>query len=77
MKARCFNPRLPVYRYYGARGITVCKRWVKFENFLKDMGEVPHGLTLDRKDNDGNYTPDNCRWATCTQQQNNRRRVAL
>lgn len=73
MKQRCDNPKLPSWDRYGGRGITYDPRWSVFENFLNDMGERPKGKTLDRKDNDGNYTKDNCRWATAKQQQNNTR----
>lgn len=73
MKQRCLNPNTKEYKWYGARGIRVCERWMKFENFLKDMGRRPKGLTLDRKNTDGNYEPTNCRWASMKVQENNRR----
>ena len=74
MKERCLSPKHRSFKNYGERGITICPQWIaSFETFLKDMGEAPPGLTLDRRDNDGNYTPDNCRWATPEQQMNNQR----
>lgn len=69
---RCNNPKSTSYPHYGARGITVCERWLKFENFLADMGERPEGTTIDREDGSGNYEPGNCRWATKEQQSANR-----
>lgn len=73
MLTRCTNPNVPIYKYYGGRGITVCERWEKFENFLVDMGEPPPGLTIDRLDNDKGYFKDNCAWRTPLEQGNNRR----
>jgi hypothetical protein len=73
MIQRCTNPNKSNYIDYGGRGIKVCNRWLMYENFKKDMGERPKGETLDRRDNDGNYEPGNCRWATPKQQNKNRR----
>jgi hypothetical protein len=84
MKERCINPNIRQYDNYGGRGITVTDRWrgaEGFINFLADMGERPEGrgrggyLSLDRIDNDGNYEPGNCRWATSHEQALNRQRV--
>ena len=73
MLQRCNNPNSQRYKDYGGRGITVCKRWLKFENFLADMGDRPRGLTLDRKNNDKGYYKRNCHWATYEQQAANKR----
>ena len=77
MKERCnpkckayYNPRS--YKYYGAKGIKVCERWMEFKNFLDDMGEKPEGKQLDRINGNGNYEPGNCRWVTPLENNHNR-----
>lgn len=76
MKQRCLNPNAPNYVNYGARGIKVCERWMKFANFLEDMGERPHGTTLDRIHNDKDYEPSNCKWSDKTEQNEKKRSTA-
>ena len=73
MWTRCTNPKRASWKDYGGRGITVCEEWKSFENFLADMGERPQGYTLDRRDNDSGYYPENCRWATADEQRGNTR----
>lgn len=70
---RCYNEKHPAYNYYGGRGIKVCPRWRSFYNFMDDMGPRPDGLTLERVNNMAGYGPKNCKWATYTEQANNRR----
>lgn len=77
MKDRCLRRKNKTYKYYGCRGISVCNRWLKFENFLEDMGlkpEASNKYELDRIDNNGNYEPNNCRWVTHRQNCHNRRK---
>lgn len=73
MITRCTNPNHTAFARYGGRGITVSGRWMVFDNFYADMGDRPEGKSLDRIDNDGNYEPANCRWATAEEQARGRR----
>lgn len=77
MIQRCTNPNNDAWEDYGGRGIKVCDHWLKFENFLEDMGERPAGTSIDRVDPFGNYEPDNCRWADRFVQANNKRYVKM
>jgi len=78
MLKRCRKPNTRSYDDYGARGIKVCERWLDFKNFMADMGQkLTAQHSLDREDNDGDYSPDNCRWATAKEQANNRRTCRL
>jgi hypothetical protein len=75
MRRRCNSLKSKDYPNYGGRGITVCERWQNFKLFLEDMEDsFIEGLTLDRKENNGNYTPENCKWSTITEQNNNKKR---
>jgi len=77
MRARCNKQSNSGYANYGGRGIKVCERWEKFENFLADMGQPGEGETLDRIDVNGNYEPGNCRWASHKTQSRNRRNTKM
>jgi len=76
-KRRTTNPEHKRWKDWGGRGITMCERWLTFENFLADMGEKPPGMTLERRDNDGNYEPGNCLWASYADQAKNKRNTKL
>ncbi len=77
MRARCFAKNNPGYKNYGGRGITICERWREYKNFLQDMGRCPKGLMIERKNNNDNYSPDNCIWASWDTQARNRRSTRL
>jgi hypothetical protein len=78
MVRRCHDETTEGFENYGGRGIEVCEPWREsFLKFLEDMGERPEGMTIDREDTNGNYDTDNCRWATPTQQSNNKRNNRL
>lgn len=77
MVARCTSPKHKDFKNYGARGITVCDRWLTFANFLADMGERPKGMSIDREDNDRGYEPGNCRWVTAKEQARNKRNTVF
>jgi|688.fasta_scaffold1186260_1 hypothetical protein len=72
MKDRCVNTKASRYKYYGGKGVKVCDEWQSFENFYRDMGDVPDGTSLDRIDTNGDYEKSNCRWATTMEQAANK-----
>ena len=74
MHQRCYNPENQSFPYYGGRGIGVCHRWNSVFNFLEDMGHPPKGMSIDRKDNDADYSPENCHWVNQEAQNSNTRR---
>ena len=78
MRRRCNNPKTHCYHRYGGRGITICDRWNNsFANFYEDMGKSPEGTSIERIDNNSGYFKENCKWATKTEQSNNRRTTHL
>lgn len=78
IRKRCLNPKDEAFKYYGGRGIKICDSWLaSFENFFKDMGKSPPGMSINRKNNDGDYCPENCAWATAKEQNNNSRNCHL
>lgn len=78
MLARCNNPKTASFKYYGAKGVKVCKRWLKYENFFADMGPRPApGYSIDRRNVAGDYKPSNCTWATRSEQQSNKSSTKL
>jgi hypothetical protein len=73
IKSRCLNPKVSQYKRYGGRGILLCERWLEFLNFLKDMGEAPIGMIIERIDNSKGYEPGNCKWSTYAENNSNKR----